>query len=145
MPVGPDIVSIPSAKASDLIRVFVFIAYLTGSLFLLQNRALVKDSVTNDRPLVRGEDDMDLAVARLDRRWISKIAGPFGNVSPMRKRLRVVCRNGRGQRGAIGETVVVNQQQVAVAQPDEVHRGIGIREFGIDRKSTRLNSSHRTI
>src|SRR5438034_8321370 len=97
----------------------------------LQYRGFREDRMADHRALVRGVNYVNLFVACLHRRWIPKVAWSFGDVSSVRKRLCIVGRDRHRQRRAVREAVVEHEEQMAVAQPDEVHRGIRVRKLRI--------------
>ena len=97
----------------------------------LQYRGFREDRMADHRALVRGVNHMDLFVARLHGRWIPEVAWSFSDVPSVRKRLCVVGRDRHRQRRAVREAVVEHEEQMAVSQFDEVHRGIRVRKLRI--------------
>ena len=79
----------------------------------------------------RRVDQVDLAVLALDHVRIRERVLARGDVAAIGIRLVLVGRNGHGQRRAIVHAVVVDQQQVAVLQLEEIDRGVGIGELRI--------------
>src|SRR2546426_9706297 len=97
----------------------------------LQNCGFREDRMAHHRALVRGVNYVNLFVAGLHRRWIAKVAWSFGDVPSVSKRLCVVGRDRHRQWRAVREAVVEHEEQMAVSQLDEVHRGVRVRELRI--------------
>ena len=87
---------------------------------------LVKDGVHNGRSAVRRVNDVDPAVAGLNGIGICEGIVAAGNIAPIGIGLVVVGRDSHGQRGAIVHVIVVNKQEMAVLQLDEVNGGVGV-------------------
>src|SRR5262249_7926603 len=81
---------------------------------------LVEDGVVHHRPPLRREDDVHLPVAGLEGERVSEVAGALGEVPLERIGLVAVRRQRHGQRGPPMEAVVVNQQEPAALQFEEI-------------------------
>lgn len=81
---------------------------------------------------VGGVDDLDPAIATLEGGRVTVVAVGIGQeIASDGKGTGAIGGQGDGQRGAIGEAVVVDKQVMAVGKAEEIDGGIGIGEFGI--------------
>src|SRR6185369_12716457 len=97
----------------------------------VRNAAFVEHRMLDHRAFIGCVRHVNLSISCLDGGGISEITAALRDVAAMGKGLSAVRGNGHGKWGAFVEAVIINQQQMAVLQFDQIDRGIRIGELRI--------------
>src|SRR5438552_3520023 len=102
-----------------------------GRSFAGDDPLFVEDGVVDHGAALRREDDVDLAVARLAGARIREIRWPLRDIALERIGLVVVGRDCRRQGRPAIHAVIVDQEQPAAPELEEIDGRIRVREPGI--------------